>query len=658
MAASARSEGGKRKRGGKGNKDKKDKPTSTHDESALKLQSSSIASATRMPTSLQQATPSSMQNARPPKSFGKIHDKKLRAHLSNEYLSAKRAAEHAKLADQYINISAPGEGAGLIELEDDLERTAKVTQSVIRDSVGVDTARKSFSLQLDGGRDGVGLGPYRCDYTRNGRHLALGGRKGHIAAFDWHAGKLSFEINVKETVRDIKWLHNQDYIAVAQKKYAFIYDAHSGAEIHKLKQHVEVHRMQFLPYHFLLATIGSAGYLKYQDVSTGQLVSQHRTGLGLCNVLAQNPLTAVLHCGHANGTVTLWTPNLSTPALKLLAHCGPVSGISINTQNGGRQMVTSGMDGCVKVWDSRMLGRGAVKEWVNPRPASDVQFSQRGLLGMAWSTHVSIYDPAKVLDSTAKSGVPGPYLTQNFPKSEPLSLAFCPFEDVLGVAHGKGFDSLIVPGAGEPNFDSSEANPFENRRTKREREVHSLLDKIQPDMITLDTEMLGQLESKTLQLQAEPAAPTRLTVAAQSSLAIVKSADGRPYARLSRIERLQLDGKAEEAEEALDAAEDDGDDEDPRSRSRLAANIPAQAGPVQEKKRARGRNKALKRYLRKKRKNVIDPQTVAVREKLERNRAQREQEARQKRGEAESAQPQSALDVFSRPRKRARGAPL
>ncbi len=250
MGAATQNGSAPSKRKGKGK-------ASAHSDQALQKQSASIAAATRIPTSLQQSNPPSMQNARPPKSFSKIPDKKLRGKMSREFLSAKRAEEHAKLADEYINVAAPGEGAGLIQLEDEMERTAKVTQSMIRDSVGAETARKSFTLALDGGKDGVGLGPYRCDYSRNGRHLVLGGRKGHIAAFDWQAGKLSFEINVRETVRDVKWLHNQDFVAVAQKKHAFIYDGHSGAEIHKLKQHVEVHRMEFLPYHFLLATIVS-----------------------------------------------------------------------------------------------------------------------------------------------------------------------------------------------------------------------------------------------------------------------------------------------------------------------------------------------------------------------------------------------------------------
>lgn len=102
------------------------------------------------------------------------------------------------------------------------------------------------------------LGPYRCDYTPNGRHLILAGRRGHIATLDWQSGtkKLITEIQVRETVRDVKWLHNNQYFATAQKNYVFVYDA-NGTEIHRLKDHKEVQRLEFLRYHFLLATVVS-----------------------------------------------------------------------------------------------------------------------------------------------------------------------------------------------------------------------------------------------------------------------------------------------------------------------------------------------------------------------------------------------------------------
>lgn len=57
-----------------------------------------------------------------------------------------------------------------------------------------------------------------------------------------------------------------------------------------------------------------------QDTSTGQTAAAHRTRLGPCSVMQQNPWNAVLCLGHANGTATMWAPNMSTPLVRLLCH--------------------------------------------------------------------------------------------------------------------------------------------------------------------------------------------------------------------------------------------------------------------------------------------------------------------------------------------------
>lgn len=78
--------------------------------------------------------------------------------------------------------------------------THSVRQTDICEAVDVASATKHFVLDLPR------FGPYRFNYTTNGRHILLGGRKGHVSAFDWMTKELKSEVNVMESVRDVQWV--------------------------------------------------------------------------------------------------------------------------------------------------------------------------------------------------------------------------------------------------------------------------------------------------------------------------------------------------------------------------------------------------------------------------------------------------------------------
>lgn len=105
--------------------------------------------------------------------------------------------------------------------------------------------------------------------------------------------------------------------------------------------------------------------------------------------MTQNVHNAVIHLGHQNGTVTLWTPNLPQPAVRLLAHLGPVCSVSVDPSTAGRYMATAGVDGMVKLWDCRSW-KEALRSWNSRGGNATLSWSQRGCLAVASGGAVNV----------------------------------------------------------------------------------------------------------------------------------------------------------------------------------------------------------------------------------------------------------------------------
>ncbi|CAE6473354.1 unnamed protein product [Rhizoctonia solani] len=546
--------------------------------------------------------------------YAHIRDKKLKAKLHSQVAHASQAKALRQDATTWL-ASEPG---GKMEVETELERTWRTTQEEIIQAAGSDSVTGRREWKWD-------LGPYRVRYSRNGRHMAIAGRRGHVITSEWQQNKIHSEIQLRETVRDITFLQDHTMYAVAQKKYAYIYDQ-NGVELHRLKSIVEPTRLEFLPYHWLLASIGNAGYLKYLDTSTGTMIAEQRTKLGACNAMTQNIHNAVIYLGHQNGTVALHTPSTPTPLVRLQAHLGSITSLSVDPNSGGRYLATAGQDSRVKIWDCRNW-KGCVREWtVRGGAPSEVEWSRRGWLGVIGGGSINVYAPPAVYAPAPRPNStipPSLYLTHPIPHRPLVSMRFCPFEDAIAIGHAHGVSSIVVPGSGEANIDSFEDAVFQNKKARQEKEVRGLLDKasLQPDMIMLDPEFVGEL--------AEPGH-------------IPFATPELPFRQKPRLDRLRELGKADESpasdeEETGDVNVDGSDKKGGRSKEK-------------EKMKMRGKGKSLNRYLRKKRKNVIDPSTVsgpdfilylacpqtkapvAIREKIAKMQAVRKADARQKAG--------------------------
>lgn len=356
------------------------------------------------------------------------------------------------------------------------EKTTKVTQKMLKNLVPTYNSSLIFDLSLS-------FGGYYLDYTKNGSFLVLGGQQGHVSLIKWREAKLVTEFHTKELIRDIKFLQNELMFAVAQRKCIYIYD-NQGIEIHCLRNHIEPQKIEYLPYHFLLVSSNNHGYLKYLDISTGKPVSEHRFHFENVNDMKQNPWNSVIGVADGRGLVTMWTPNINKPVVRLVSHNGPCTQLAVDIR--GLYLASSGADNKVKIYDLRSLSDPLYEYWTK-YPCSSLEISQTGLLGVAELDTLKIWKDWQITKQKI------PYM-EHVSKSPVIETKFVPYEDFLGLGTRNGFSNLCIPGSGIANYDTFEANPFINTRQRQEQEVKALLDKLPPSTIVVNPHDIGVID--------------------------------------------------------------------------------------------------------------------------------------------------------------------
>lgn len=367
---------------------------------------------------------------------------------------------------------------------DEGEVSDRVAQSDILATVDAQTKQKKFDLVLEQ------MGPYTCDFSLNGTDVVLAGLRGHVAAFRWQEFKLEGEVQLKDKVTDCKFIVDGSMYALAQKRFVYMYTK-AGVEMHILQNMANCDKIEYLPNHMLLCASSSQySVLHYMDVSTGKTVASKSPAQvkdpTVC--LKRNPANGILATGDLRGVLKLWSPTVEDPVVQLKVHKGAVKDVVFHPD--GRFAVTLGVDSKFKIWDLRTLR--PLESYSANYSVDSMDISAKGIVAIGGGTGVHLWR-----DLFTKDRARGPFLKHSIGYGNIVNkLQYCPFEDVLGIGHSRGFSTMIVPGAGDPNPDFFKANPYETEAHRKQRVVSTLLDKLPPDTISMDLQIAGVDEDR------------------------------------------------------------------------------------------------------------------------------------------------------------------
>lgn len=125
-------------------------------------------------------------------------EKKMRNVLQRAELRTKAQGRFLGYLDKVTS-----HDTGYLEADDN-ETTRQFRQKTLMDHIPLQNQQQIMNLDLE-------FGSYNLDFSRDGQELLLGSSQGHVAVLDWKTKNLKCEFNVKEKIRDVKFLHSNSF---------------------------------------------------------------------------------------------------------------------------------------------------------------------------------------------------------------------------------------------------------------------------------------------------------------------------------------------------------------------------------------------------------------------------------------------------------------
>ena len=212
--------------------------------------------------------------------------------------------------------------------------------------------------------------------------------------------------------------------------------------------------------------------------------------------MVANHYNGIMCVGHLNGTLSMVQPRDSDykPVVTMFCHeKAPLKHVAVDPT--GMYMITAAADHSCKVWDIRNTYQPVTSTCYLPQTlksgdhVTSIAISQTGMLALSLKHCIAIYKHFTHIHSLFGKDL---YLLHKLPSHTTVcDLSFCPYEDLLGVGHSRGFSSLMVPGSGSTSFDSKMPNPYFTDQQVKDYNVRTLLEKIPHEMICLDPSLIG-----------------------------------------------------------------------------------------------------------------------------------------------------------------------